>query len=52
MTSACFINLMTNDVFPEFEGPPTIHVNGYFHFSTSSHGSNGIPLYIVDSFML
>ena len=27
MTSACIINLMTNDVFPEPKGPPTIHVN-------------------------
>ena len=27
MAAACFINLMTNDVIPEPEGPPTIHVN-------------------------
>ena len=46
------INLMTNDVFSEPEGPPTIHVNGCFHFSTSSHGSDGIPLYSVCLFML
>ena len=43
MTSACFIKLMTNVVFPEHEGPPTIHVNGCFHFSTSSHGSDVRP---------
>ena len=29
--TACFINLMTNDIFPEPEGPPTILVNGCFH---------------------
>ena len=27
MTSACFINPMTNDVFPEPDGPLIIHVN-------------------------
>ena len=52
MTSVCFINLMTNDVFPEPGGPPTIYVNGSFHFSTSSHGSGVRPLYSVCSFML
>ena len=36
MTSACFINLMTNNIFPEPDGPPTIHVNGCFQFITSS----------------
>ena len=40
MTSACLINLMTNDVVPESEGPPTIDENGCFHFSTSLHGSD------------
>ena len=44
MTSACFINFMTHDVFPEPKGHPTIHVNGCFHFGTSSHGSEGKPL--------
>ena len=52
MTSACFINFMTNDVFPEPEGPPTIHVYGWFHFSTSSYGYDGRPLYSVCSLML
>ena len=52
MTSACFINLMTNDVFPEPDGPPTVHVNGCFHFSTSSHGSDVRPLYSMRSFMV
>ena len=52
MSSACFINLMTNYVFPEPEGLPTKHVNGCFHFSTSSHGSDVSPLYSVCSFML
>ena len=52
MTSACFTNLMTNDVFPEPEGCPTIHVNGCFHFSTSSYGSDVRPLYSVCLFIL
>ena len=52
MTSACCINLMTNDVFHEPQGPPTIHVNGCFHFSTSPHGSDVRSLYSVGSFML
>ena len=52
MTLACFITFMTNFVFPEHKGPPTIHVNGCFQFSTSSHGSDGRPLYNVCSFML
>ena len=52
MTSACFINLMTNDGFPELEDHPTIQVNGCFHFSTSSHGSDGRPIYSVCLFML
>ena len=51
MTSACFMNL-TNDVFSETEGPPAINVNGCLYFSTSSHGSDGRPLYNVCSFML
>ena len=51
MTSASFINLMTNDVFSDPESLPTIHVNGCFHFSTSSHGSDIRQLYSVCSFM-
>ena len=52
MTSACFSNLMTNGVFPKPEGLPTIHVNGGFNFSTSSHGSDVRLLYNGCSFML
>ena len=42
MTSSSLINLMTNDVFPEPEGSPTINGNGRFHFTTSSHGSDHV----------
>ena len=52
MSSAGFIDLMTTEVFREAEGPPTIHVNGCFHFRTCSHGSGVRPLYSVCSFML
>ena len=33
---AFLINLSTNEVFPDLDGPATIHENGCFHFKISS----------------
>ena len=43
-----FFNFRTNNVFPDPDGPNTIHVNGCFHFKTSSTGSDLLLLNNID----